>query len=148
MCSTLEQANCELCRYHLFYFIYYVILLLIIIFKSFIITLQDAEKRGMTEIHKRIADKYRRLATEDVLRSSRLAHPDLLQMTDLPAKLIFHLYQHHCGLSQSVGSRVTCEPGVWSDYNRSNTASSSSLYSSYWVNYYWSCWSKIDATLR
>ena len=76
--------------------------------------LEDAGRRDMSEIHKRIADKYRRLATEDVLRSSRLALSDLLQLTDLPARLIFNLYFHHCVLTQSVGSRVTCEPGVCS----------------------------------
>ena len=97
---------------YLLFVIYY--LLFIICYLLFIIMLEDAERRDMSEIHKRIADKYRRLATEDVLRSSRLALSDLLQLTDLPARLIFNLYFHHCVLTQSVGSRVTCEPGVCS----------------------------------
>ncbi|KAI0223212.1 Kinetochore-associated protein 1 [Lamellibrachia satsuma] len=72
----------------------------------------EAERLERKEIHGKIFERYRRLATEQLLHALHLTHPDLLQLTHSPVKLIFHLYQHHSVLTQSMGSWVSCKPDI------------------------------------
>ncbi|KAK2190402.1 hypothetical protein NP493_82g05009 [Ridgeia piscesae] len=76
------------------------------------VVFEDTERENRKEIHRKIFERYRRLTTEQVLAANQLTQPDLLQLTTSPAKLIFHLYQHYSVLTQSLGSRVMCQPDI------------------------------------
>ena len=76
--------------------------------------LQSVEGQKATATFRQFSSIFQRLSTEQILYQYRIAEPELLDLTQAPAKLLFTIFEHDSILKRPLSrSILDSHPGQW-----------------------------------